>query len=125
MSGFKHRTFISLKAPKPVARHLVLTSQPALPTPPSSDLEIPLAGPYKGPERYKHPKHLLKHRFIPCGTVIDPADSPNVDMEIDVPAKQPTPAQAAQVKTAKEGSPEKKRKVDKDSPKKKKSKPVS
>ncbi|EJD06224.1 uncharacterized protein FOMMEDRAFT_166471 [Fomitiporia mediterranea MF3/22] len=65
-------------APKPITHHLVLTAQPTLPTPPPSSPEAETnnsgectlktsEGIYRSPARYQHPKHLLKHRFIPTG----------------------------------------------------------
>lgn len=113
-------------APIPITRHLVLAAQPTLPTPLPSEPNIPVTGPYKGPERYRHPSHLLKHRFLPSGTVIDPSDAPLAEIVIDnskwkaqAAAEKPTP------KSAKEGRPEKKRKGDTESSKKKKIKSAS
>ncbi|KAL5512013.1 hypothetical protein ACEPAH_5232 [Sanghuangporus vaninii] len=73
-------------ARKPITHHLVLTAQPSLPTPPATPPEDSTgaqdananANPdiHKSPARYQHPKHLLKHRFLPTGAGLrDPASS--------------------------------------------------
>ncbi|KAH9948141.1 hypothetical protein B0H21DRAFT_690642 [Amylocystis lapponica] len=60
------------QAPKPVARHIVVSARPALPTPePSSEPSASGSSPpvYKNPPRPRHPTELLKHRFMPMGAL--------------------------------------------------------
>ncbi|KAF8881287.1 hypothetical protein CPB84DRAFT_1851624 [Gymnopilus junonius] len=51
-------------APKPIARHIVLSAQEVKPTlDPNADSPTV----YKNPPRYSYPKEVLKHKFLPYG----------------------------------------------------------
>ncbi|KDQ34109.1 hypothetical protein PLEOSDRAFT_1110847 [Pleurotus ostreatus PC15] len=118
-------------APKPIARRLVFSAQPATPT--SNTPSAPIL--FQNPPRHSYPKESLKHRFMPFGSQVisdvTPADinSPGDEEAMEVDAvlvpEQPTsgqksdkdaPATASQ--PAKEKSKTKKRKVEESSPKK-------
>ena len=109
-------------APKPFARRLVISARPSLPTPPQSPSESSQVL-HQNPPRPSYPKELLKHRFMPLGSLAPTGDSEEMDVD-------PAPAaEAAATKSSKshkndesaEG-PKKKRKGDVGSPKKKKAK---
>ncbi|TCD64680.1 hypothetical protein EIP91_003794 [Steccherinum ochraceum] len=124
-------------APASVAtRHIVISAQPALPTPPqSSDAEESAPEPtetYANPPRYSYPIEAFKHRFMPLGSLaptaefFDPVDQDEAtsgDMAIDstiaiesVPVLQKTPKkdkskkQKEQKTTKEESTPAKSRK---------------
>ncbi|KLO19636.1 hypothetical protein SCHPADRAFT_935136 [Schizopora paradoxa] len=111
-------------APKPVVHHLVLSGQPALPTPPTSPPE-----PYR---RYSHPHSVLKHRFLPVGTVVTTtAEGMDLDTDDTVAQRAQLAKMAAQnisanLQTSKEDKAlkHKKRKGDSTSEVTKKSKKV-
>lgn len=95
-----------------------------MPTPPLSPNGLSTVA-HKGPERYRHPAHLLKHQFLPCGTLIrEPSPKQVAKMEID--PKTTSSVTAKNEKLSQESSNEKKspktkkRKNDDDSPKKSK-----
>ncbi|KAF9494073.1 hypothetical protein BDN71DRAFT_1449397 [Pleurotus eryngii] len=123
-------------APKPIARRLVFSAQPATPSASSPTSNTPSAPVlFQNPPRHSYPKELLKHRFMPFGSQVTsdvtPADinSPGDEdaMEVDavlVP-EQPTSGQKSEKdapltasQLAKEKSKTKKRKVEESSPKK-------
>lgn len=87
--GFFTILMLPLKtlAPKPIARHLVVTARPALPTLESS-LEQSTsnsASPVcKNPPRPRYPRELLKHRFMPLGSLAPTADSVDSPESMDV-----------------------------------------
>ncbi|KAF8894840.1 hypothetical protein BD779DRAFT_1382818, partial [Infundibulicybe gibba] len=56
-------------APKPIARHLVISAQPARATMGSSDNSRKMETLHQNPVRESHPKELLKHRFMPYGSL--------------------------------------------------------
>jgi hypothetical protein len=59
----------SLAASKPIARHMVISAQPASPSPTAiseAASGIPL---YKSPPRQKYAADLLKHKFMPYGSL--------------------------------------------------------
>ena len=66
MSTFPHIA-VGL-APKPIARHLVLAAQPVKPTMDETSSET-----FKNPQRPSYPKELLKHRFMPYGSLTKPS----------------------------------------------------
>ena len=80
-------------APKPIARHFVLSAQNIIPT---SDPSVPTASDsaqiYQNPPRQSYPKELLKHRFMPYGSLvrnndINAAQDTDVDMGVDEEGK--------------------------------------
>ncbi|KAF8643581.1 hypothetical protein AX16_008969 [Volvariella volvacea WC 439] len=98
-------TSIDVVAPKPIARHIVVSARPPIPTRPTPSSNFPLddlditkqtassenshilAGPsHTNPKRYSHPDELLKHRFMPYGSLASPPIhfGPNVDVTMDV-----------------------------------------
>jgi len=111
-------------APKPIARHLVVSAQDIIPT---SDPSVPVAADsartYQNPPRQSYPKELLKHRFMPYGSLTGTDDATvahdiDVDMGVDA-AKGSTMEGGTPGKSFKE-SKGKKRKVEADTPKKSK-----
>jgi hypothetical protein len=75
-------------APKPIARHIVLSAQDILPTPnPSVPTASDSAQIYQNPPRQSHPKELLKHRFMPYGSLVGDNDvnaAQDIDVDMDV-----------------------------------------
>lgn len=51
-----------LAAPKPIARHLVISAQDVIPTASNSTQT------YQNPPRQSYPKEVLKHQFTPYGS---------------------------------------------------------
>ena len=71
-------------APKPVARHIVVSAQPVLPTPEhTAESTLDPTPVYNNPPRQVYPKELLKHRFMPYGSET-PVDKTVDDMDVDV-----------------------------------------
>jgi hypothetical protein len=64
---YQHATFLRT-APKPIARHIIISAQPAQPstTIDSASTEITLTN----PPREKYPPELLTHRFMPYGSLV-------------------------------------------------------
>ncbi|KAI0696550.1 hypothetical protein C8T65DRAFT_832752 [Cerioporus squamosus] len=112
------------QAPKPIARRLVISARPTIPTPPQSS---PGSSPvlHQNPARPRHPKELLTHRFMPLGSLAPVDDSAAMDVDPvpaeESPSKTPKPRKDAE---GADGS-KKKRKGDVGSPKKKKVKTTS
>ena len=80
-------------APKPFARHLVIAAQAVVPSPiaPSESGPDPETGKYKSVPRQRYPAELLKHRFMPYGSVggvdesvVDPVNGEDLSMDVDV-----------------------------------------
>ena len=64
-SGSRHSFFILISVcpePKPIARHLVISAQPIRPTHTSPAVR-------QNPPRFSYPKEVLKHRYVPYGSV--------------------------------------------------------
>ncbi|PIL26681.1 hypothetical protein GSI_11257 [Ganoderma sinense ZZ0214-1] len=104
------------QAPHAIARRLVISARPTLPTPPASSPESsPVV--HQNPPRPRHPPELLKHRFAPLGSLAPIEDA--AKMEVDPAPSTQTPSKPSKSsKTeAAEGS-KKKRKGDAGSPKK-------
>ncbi|KAI0781487.1 hypothetical protein BD413DRAFT_505733 [Trametes elegans] len=106
------------QAPKPIARRLVISARPTLPTPEASPEASPVS--HKNPPRPTYPKEVLTHRFMPIGSLAPIED--NASMDVDVPASSQS------IKAHKEGgksgeddgeAPKKKRKSGVESPTKK------
>ena len=112
-------------APKPIARHLVVSAKDISPTPNSSIQAVSdSARTYQNPPRQSYPKELLKHRFMPYGSLIGNDDSgatQDVDVDMEADGEKGTTAQegASPEKKPKELKG-KKRKVEGDTPKKSK-----
>ncbi|KAI0078966.1 hypothetical protein K474DRAFT_747019 [Panus rudis PR-1116 ss-1] len=110
-------------APKLPIRHLVVSTRPTLPTPePSSDSSSDAPPPHtlmQNPPRPSYPKEVLKHRFLPYGSVstADASQPESEKMQVDDDASYPQ--KDGKSKDVKEeeaaGGKVKKRKVD-DSP---------
>ncbi|KAI8999123.1 hypothetical protein BD414DRAFT_387192, partial [Trametes punicea] len=106
------------QAPKPIARRLVITARPTLPTPQSSP-EVSHVS-HGNPPRPKYPKELLVHRFMPLGSLAPVEDS--ATMDVDVPSiSQPAKSRKEKARTVGEDGEEskKKRKTGGESPTKK------
>ncbi|KAG6826391.1 hypothetical protein H0H92_016001 [Tricholoma furcatifolium] len=74
-------------APKPIARHLIVSAQPAVPTPdPSSTGPIQ---PYSRPPRQSYPKEVLKHAFKPYGSIGGVKETAEDAMDVDASEAQP------------------------------------
>ncbi|KAL5490666.1 hypothetical protein ACEPAI_5500 [Sanghuangporus weigelae] len=134
-------------ARKPITHHLVLSAQPSLPTLPATPPKDSIGAQdinanansdmYKSPARYQHPKHLLKHRFLPTGaglrdptsstltpsiptsssTLTGPIEDANGEVEKAVKVAKDEGTRAKKVKKVKDarvegGSPTKKRKAE-------------
>ncbi|KAL0947716.1 hypothetical protein HGRIS_013801 [Hohenbuehelia grisea] len=105
------------RAPKPIARHLVLSAQPVTPAPsPSGDAVAPMV--YQNPPRHSYPKELLKHHFMPYGSAIGSGSGDRDEgMDVDMEAAPPPESPKAEKKTK-----TKKRKVEAEPPSPKKTK---
>jgi len=73
-------------APKPIARHLVLAAQPVKPTPKTNNSTES----FKNPQRPSYPKELLKHRFMPYGSLAKTSADENLPIDIDAISGAPT-----------------------------------
>ena len=103
-------------APKPIARHLVLSAQDISPTPdPSVHLAADSLRTYQNVPRQSYPREVLKHRFMPYGSRI--TQGVDVEVEVGIKEKDPTGEGASPGKNPR-GSKGKKRKVEGDTPKK-------
>jgi len=110
------------KAPKSIARHIVISAQDVLP---NSDSSVTAASDssrtYQNTPRPSYAKGLLKHRFMPYGYLVgnneDINDTGGVDVEMKVAEAEG--GEMELTKRSKE-SKAKKRKVEEDSPKKSK-----
>lgn len=119
------------QAPKPVARQLVISARPSLPTPDPSGESSGSSPVYKNLPRPRVSPELLKHRFMPLGSEVPGRDTTDV-MEVDEVEQVTTDKATGQDSAAKsmsptapnardeEGTKKKKRKVDVDTPKKSK-----
>ncbi|KAJ7272803.1 hypothetical protein C8J57DRAFT_1434869 [Mycena rebaudengoi] len=76
------------RAPRGIARHVVVSAQAVKPTPdPAHTGDSPSARPvYKNPPRECHPKELLKHRFMPYGSLVGEGIGVVVTNDDDAPA---------------------------------------
>ncbi|RDB19192.1 hypothetical protein Hypma_013644 [Hypsizygus marmoreus] len=122
-------------ASKPIARHIVLSAQAVMPTPDPSNSGV--IEPYKRPARECYPPEVLKHKFMPYGSLSGIPDVPAMvesEMDVDIPVSQltalsqPPQKKSKRDKTSKEEDGKKakgrKRKGDSDAPVEKKSKKV-
>ena len=117
--GFQIESFL---APKPITRYLVLSAKDVEPT---ID-PITNSNPYQNPPRQSYPNELLKHRFMPYGSLVGAGEVENDEMEVDgeneisqVPKGESTGTSLKKSKEAKDAKAMK-RKVEADSPKKSK-----
>lgn len=69
-------------APKSIARHIVVTTKAELPTPDPSSGSDAASPVYKNPPRYRYPPEVLKHRFMPMGSLVRTIGTPE-SMDID------------------------------------------
>ncbi|KAJ7494377.1 hypothetical protein B0H11DRAFT_934214 [Mycena galericulata] len=109
-------------APTPIARTIVMAAQDAKPTPDASNPAAPNARPvYKNPPRERHPKELLKHRFLPYGSIVEGEGQPRrAGTPMEVEPQVLVPESPQKVAKAKGDKKSKKRKGEEDgeSPKK-------
>lgn len=76
-------TDILCAAPKPITRHLVIVAQPVNPTPATgTENEVPTTN----PPRFAYPKEVLKHAYLPYGSLLrnDGTASVTEDAAMDV-----------------------------------------
>ena len=74
-------------ASKPIAHRLLISAQAVVPTPcvPSADgpqASLSTGPPYKNPPRHSYPKEVLKHQFMPYGSLVNVTNDSN-EMDID------------------------------------------
>ncbi|KAI5898992.1 uncharacterized protein SCHCODRAFT_02603914 [Schizophyllum commune H4-8] len=72
-------------APKPIARHLVLSAREVQPTAPQSAI------PLQNPPRQSYPEEMLTHKFMPYGSLVATGDDEDVAMD-EPSAEEPAPA---------------------------------
>ncbi|KIJ92069.1 hypothetical protein K443DRAFT_114158 [Laccaria amethystina LaAM-08-1] len=89
-------------APKPFACHLVIAAQAVVPSPitPSESGPDPETGKYKSVPRQRYPAELLKHRFMPYGSVggVDESVVNGEDVAMDVDVEEvPSPKKQKKV----------------------------
>lgn len=75
-------------ASKPFAHHLLVSAQSVVPTPSAPSAGDPQASistgpPYKNPPRQSYPKEVLKHRFMPYGSLVNVPLNDSNGMDID------------------------------------------
>ncbi|GLB35591.1 putative DNA-directed RNA polymerase I subunit RPA34.5 [Lyophyllum shimeji] len=96
-------------APKPIARHMVVSAQPVAPSSdPSSTVPIQ---PHPRPPRECYPPEVLKHKFQPYGSLSGAKEARAAEegqMDVEVPTTQPEPPSPTQkkIKRSKADSPE-------------------
>ncbi|KAG6883618.1 hypothetical protein C0993_005127 [Termitomyces sp. T159_Od127] len=61
----KSRQGILYPAPRPIARHLIVSAQPATPTPAPAPAPVPASS----APRERHPREALTHAFVPYGSL--------------------------------------------------------
>ena len=115
------RTLLTLYmvASKPFAHHLLISAQAVVSTPcapPAGDPQssISTGPPYKNPPRYSYPKEVLKHQFMPYGSLANVTNNSNemvidnheeemvMNVDIEDPEPQPTKVKKKQGKTVNE-----------------------
>jgi len=107
-------------------RHLVVSAQASLPTPPESSggegSESIIT--YTNPPRPSYPMEALKHRFMPVGSLVRTSDSDVEDAAVEVMEVDEAPATEVEVapakKEKKEKEKEKKANIGEAKPKKRK-----
>ncbi|KAF8801410.1 hypothetical protein BYT27DRAFT_7198187 [Phlegmacium glaucopus] len=91
-------------APKPFTHHLLISAQSVVPTPyassSSSTQPSEMTGPpYKNPPRQSYPKEVLKHQFMPYGSLVNVTNNDDemdtethegMNVDIETPEPQPT-----------------------------------
>ncbi|KIM49608.1 hypothetical protein M413DRAFT_438785 [Hebeloma cylindrosporum] len=77
-------------SPKPISHRLVVAAQAVTPTPDSSLTDADPTTQYKNPPRHSYPKEVLKHRFTPYGTLLNPVQDDSMDID-DAPVQEPQP----------------------------------
>lgn len=69
--------FLSCLAPKPISRHLVVSAHPSeLSMSEEEESASPNSTVHKNPQRQKYSPELLKHRFMPYGSLEPGGDKP-------------------------------------------------
>jgi len=101
-------------APKAITRHIIVSAQPPLPTPPENQPIV-----HQNPARPSYPQDMLKRQFLPYGARSQPNEiTAEGSMEVDstipivsVPQEKGTGEKASKGKKRKvEGEPHKKSK---------------
>ena len=86
---------VGFLAPKPILHHLVVAAQAVTPTPDTSLADADRRAQYKNPPRHSYPKEVLKHRFTPYGSLLNPVQDDSSPMDVDdaaVEEPQPPPS---------------------------------
>ncbi|EEB94822.1 hypothetical protein MPER_06303 [Moniliophthora perniciosa FA553] len=83
-------------APRPIARHLVVSAQAVTPSTPEDGEGIPMQ--LKNPPRHSYPKELLTHRFVPYGSLL--SEKPDAEDSSSMIVDQPEKGQSEEVATA-------------------------
>ncbi|EIN07967.1 hypothetical protein PUNSTDRAFT_104136 [Punctularia strigosozonata HHB-11173 SS5] len=71
-------------APKPIARHVVITSRAPIPSPVELPQSTTAPNIYQNPPRPSYPEEVLKHQFKPYGSVVIPDNHPSAEGNQDV-----------------------------------------
>ncbi|KAJ3506952.1 hypothetical protein NLJ89_g6571 [Agrocybe chaxingu] len=79
-------------APKPITHHIVIAAKAVTPTPPIDAGAMQ----YKNPSRHSYPNEVLKHKFMPTGSMVDVMNSHTedvvmADIETTSTPEQPSP----------------------------------
>lgn len=79
---------LSMVASKPFAHHLMISARSVVPTPCAPSAGDPLVSistgpPYKNPPRQSYPKEVLKHQFMPYGSLVNVTTNDRNEMDID------------------------------------------
>ncbi|CAA7260898.1 unnamed protein product [Cyclocybe aegerita] len=83
-------------APKPIAHRIVVAAQAIIPTPPTDAG----ATQYTNPPRHSYSKEVLKHKFMPTGSMVDVTSSHTEDVVM---------AEVEAISTSDQSSPKKRR----------------
>lgn len=88
-------------ASKPFAHHLLISAQAVVPTPYAPSADDPQAStssgpPYKNPPRQSYPKEVLKHQFMPYGSLVNITNEMDIgnheeDIAMNVDTEDPEP----------------------------------
>ncbi|KAF8162749.1 hypothetical protein B0H34DRAFT_692810 [Crassisporium funariophilum] len=99
-------------APKPFAHHILVAAQAVVPTPDSSSSDAHTPGvtlQYKNPPRQSYPKEVLKHQFLPYGSLVNvtnDGDVPMMDVDVVEDPQQPVSPRKKRTKVIEEAQSE-------------------
>ncbi|KAG6331030.1 hypothetical protein ID866_8061 [Astraeus odoratus] len=101
-------------APKPIARHLVVSAQPTAPTPPEHSPIV-----HQNPARPSYPRDVLKHHFVPYGARSQ-GNGTTLEETMEVDTMPAVGAAPHEITSTKQETKGRKRKTEGESPKKSK-----